>query len=175
MYDCIQAGKISSTLFDIYPPHRASNRARRARKPRRGHREIARAKPHSARSSSSPRPRRRARAASMVKTTCRNSPSVQRLPAERRLSCRKVKPLLPDFFYHSFGDIAMLEGALALWYLLTAASIVFMIYDLATNTPAMGVMKAAWVLITLYLGPIGLFVYLLSCRQPLPGTHDAFI
>jgi hypothetical protein len=69
----------------------------------------------------------------------------------------------------------MIEGALAVWYLLTAASIVFMVYDLATNTPAMGVMKAAWVLITLYLGPIGLFIYLLSCRQPLPGMHDAFI
>jgi Domain of unknown function (DUF4396) len=69
----------------------------------------------------------------------------------------------------------MIEGALLLWYLLTAASVAFMMYDLATNTPAMGVMKVAWVLIALYLGPIGLFVYLLSCRQPLPGTHDAFI
>jgi hypothetical protein len=39
----------------------------------------------------------------------------------------------------------MIEGALAVWYLLTAASMVFMVYDLATNTPAMGVMKAAWV------------------------------
>ncbi len=68
----------------------------------------------------------------------------------------------------------MIEGVLTVWYLLTAASIAFMVYDLATNTPAMNVMKAAWVLITLYLGPIGLFVYLLSCRQPLPGTHDTF-
>jgi len=68
----------------------------------------------------------------------------------------------------------MIEGALTVWYLLTAASIAFMLYDLATNTPAMDVMKVAWVLITLYLGPIGLFIYLLSCRQPLPGTHDAF-
>ncbi|MCI0598254.1 MAG: DUF4396 domain-containing protein [Beijerinckiaceae bacterium] len=73
-----------------------------------------------------------------------------------------------------FGEVAMVEGALAVWHLLTAASIAFMVYDLATNTPAMGVMKAAWILITLYLGPIGLFIYLLSCRQPMPGTHDAF-
>ena len=69
----------------------------------------------------------------------------------------------------------MIEGALLAWYLLTAASAAFMIYDLATNTPAMGVMKVAWVLIALYLGPIGLFIYLLTCRQPLPGLHDAFI
>ena len=69
----------------------------------------------------------------------------------------------------------MIEGALTIWHLLAAASIVFMVYDLATNTPSMNVMKVAWVLITLYLGPIGLFMYLLSCRQPMPGTHDAFI
>ena len=68
-----------------------------------------------------------------------------------------------------------LGGALWLWYILTAASVAFMVYDLATNTPAMGVMKAAWVLIALYLGPIGLAIYLLSCRQPLPGMHDAYI
>jgi len=68
-----------------------------------------------------------------------------------------------------------LSGALLLWYILTAASVAFMAYDLAVNTPAMGVMKAAWLLIALYLGPVGLAVYLLSCRQPLPGTHDAFI
>jgi hypothetical protein len=66
-------------------------------------------------------------------------------------------------------------GALALWYALTAASVVYIVYDLTTNTPAMGVMKVAWVLIALYLGPIGLVIYLLSCRQPLPDTHDAFI
>ena len=36
-------------------------------------------------------------------------------------------------------------------------------------------MKLAWFLVVLYTGPIGLFIYLLSCRQPLPGTHDAFI
>ncbi|MGH7800589.1 MAG: hypothetical protein ACREOW_08160 [Thermodesulfobacteriota bacterium] len=36
-------------------------------------------------------------------------------------------------------------------------------------------MKLAWVLIVLYTGPIGLFIYLLSCRQPMPGTHDQFI
>jgi hypothetical protein len=72
-------------------------------------------------------------------------------------------------------EVAMIDGALVVWYVLTAASIAVMAFDLATNTPAMGVMKAAWILIALYLGPIGLVVYLLSCRQPLPGTHDAFV
>jgi hypothetical protein len=73
------------------------------------------------------------------------------------------------------GDGTMIEGALLLWYLLTAGSLIFLIWDLQTNTPATWVMKLAWVLVVLYTGPIGLFIYLLSCRQPLPGTHDRFI
>jgi hypothetical protein len=52
---------------------------------------------------------------------------------------------------------------------------VFVIWDQAVNTPSVGVMKLAWVLVILYTGPIGLFVYLLACRQTLPGTHDAYI
>jgi hypothetical protein len=68
-----------------------------------------------------------------------------------------------------------IEGALAVWYLLTGASLVFLVWDLLTNTPTGRVMKLAWVLVVIYTGPVGLFLYLLSCRQPLPGTHDAFI
>ncbi len=68
-----------------------------------------------------------------------------------------------------------IEGALAVWYLLTGASLVFLVWDLLTNTPTGRVMKLAWVLVVIYTGPVGLFIYLLSCRQPLPGTHDAFI
>jgi len=66
-------------------------------------------------------------------------------------------------------------GVLLLWFILTAASLVLVIYDLEKNTPAMGVMKLAWGLIVLYTGPVGLFIYFLSCRQPMPGTHDAYI
>ncbi|MGH7575176.1 MAG: DUF4396 domain-containing protein [Longimicrobiales bacterium] len=69
----------------------------------------------------------------------------------------------------------MLDGVLLLWYLLTAGSLVFIVWDLETNTPVTWVMKLAWVLVVLYTGPVGLFIYLLACRQPLPGTHDAYI
>ena len=69
----------------------------------------------------------------------------------------------------------MISGMLLLWYILTAGSLIFLIWDLSHNTPTMGVMKLAWVLIVLYTGAIGLFIYLLSCRQPMPGTHDQFI
>ncbi len=69
----------------------------------------------------------------------------------------------------------MIDGFLLCWYLLTALSLLFLIYDQLTNTPSMRVMGLAWLLVILYTGPIGLFFYLVSCRQPLPDTHDAFI
>lgn len=66
-------------------------------------------------------------------------------------------------------------GVLLLWFILTGLSLIFLVYDLQTNTPSMGIMKLAWVLIVLYTGPVGLFIFFLSCRQPLPGTHDEYI
>ncbi|MCP4316481.1 MAG: DUF4396 domain-containing protein [Hyphomicrobiales bacterium] len=69
----------------------------------------------------------------------------------------------------------MIEGVILLWYVLTAGSLAFVIWDQLYNTPSTTVMKIAWVLVTFYTGPVGLFVYLLSCRQSLPGTHDAYI
>jgi len=72
-------------------------------------------------------------------------------------------------------DEGMIAGILLLWYILTAGSLVYVAYDFTTNTPMLGVMKLAWFLILIYTGPVGLFLYLTSCRQPLPGTHDAFI
>jgi hypothetical protein len=49
-------------------------------------------------------------------------------------------------------------------------------YDVGTGQPEiMGVMKVAWVLITLYLGPIGMILYLTSCREPAPGPHEQWV
>jgi hypothetical protein len=68
-----------------------------------------------------------------------------------------------------------LDGALILWFVMTALSVVFAAYDLAMRTPAMRVMKWGWILVILYTGPLGLFVYLLSCREPLAGTHAEYV
>lgn len=68
-----------------------------------------------------------------------------------------------------------IDGALWLWFALAFASVLYVAYDLATRTPEMTVMKWGWVLVTLYTGPIGLFVYLLSCREPLPRAHEQFV
>ncbi len=69
----------------------------------------------------------------------------------------------------------MITGIITVWFIFTALSILFVAYDLIMNTPAMGVMKPGWVLVVLYTGPVGLFIYLLSCREPLPETHERFV
>ncbi|MCL1124618.1 DUF4396 domain-containing protein [Shewanella surugensis] len=68
-----------------------------------------------------------------------------------------------------------LYGALILWFSLTFLSMIYVLWDQFTNTPSMRIMTFAWVLIILYTGPLGLFFYFLSCRQPLEGKHDEFI
>lgn len=77
-----------------------------------------------------------------------------------------METLIPD---------SILGGVLLLWFILTALSLIYLVYDLHTNTPSMGIMKLAWFLIVLYTGPVGLFIFFLTCRQPLPGTHDEYI
>ncbi len=69
----------------------------------------------------------------------------------------------------------MIDGVLLLWFLLTAGSLIFVVWDQFTNTPSMRIMTLAWALVILYTGPLGLFLYLLSCRQPMKDTHDQFI
>ena len=68
----------------------------------------------------------------------------------------------------------MIDGVIVLWFLLAFLSLAFVLFDSLTNSPVSWVQKLAWLLVTLYTGPVGLFFYLLSCRRPLPGTHDLF-
>lgn len=70
------------------------------------------------------------------------------------------------------GDI--LEGAMIVWFTLTFFSVVFVVWDSAFNGVTSWVQRIAWILVTVYTGPVGAFFYLLTCRRPVPGTHDAF-
>lgn len=36
-------------------------------------------------------------------------------------------------------------------------------------------MRWAFVLFTAYTGPIGVFLYVLGCREPLPGRHSSYV
>jgi hypothetical protein len=73
------------------------------------------------------------------------------------------------------GPLAWIDVVLLGWFVLAALSAVYVAWDAATNNPEMTVMKWGWVLVTLYLGPIALLLYVLSCKEPRPGTHEEFV
>ncbi len=68
----------------------------------------------------------------------------------------------------------MLNGVILLWYVLTAMAVAFVAIDIRTS-PVSLVMKWAFVLFTAYTGPIGAFLYVLGCREPLPGRHAEYV
>src|SRR5664280_2696704 len=68
----------------------------------------------------------------------------------------------------------MLNGIMLLWFLLTAMAVMFVAIDIR-STPESPVLKWGFVLLTAYTGPIGAFLYVLGCREPLPGLHERYI
>lgn len=68
-----------------------------------------------------------------------------------------------------------MQTFLIIWFSLTALSVAYVTYDLIVRTPEMKVMKWGWIMVTLYTGIFGAIVYILSCREPSPGTHEKFV
>ncbi len=68
----------------------------------------------------------------------------------------------------------MLDGVILLWFILTAMSLAFVVYDIR-NTPESIVLKWGFILLVAYTGPIGLFLYVVGCREPLPGLHERYV
>ncbi|MCB1489987.1 MAG: DUF4396 domain-containing protein [Bauldia sp.] len=68
----------------------------------------------------------------------------------------------------------IIDGVMLLWFGLTALSVLFVTIDIR-NTPESVVMKWGFVLFTLYAGPFGAFLYVLGCREPLPGMHEQYV
>ncbi len=50
-------------------------------------------------------------------------------------------------------------------------AVIFVAWDIQ-STPESPVLKAGFVLLTCYTGPFGAFLYVLGCREPLPGLHE---
>lgn len=69
----------------------------------------------------------------------------------------------------------MLNGVILLWYLLTVPSVIFVAIDIWRSTPEAKVLKWAFIILTLFTGPIGAFFYVLGCREPLAGTHEQYV
>lgn len=62
------------------------------------------------------------------------------------------------------------------WFALAGLSTLYVAWDnFVGKNPEETVMKWGWVLITLYMGPIGLTPYVLTDKEPRPGTHEEFI
>lgn len=68
----------------------------------------------------------------------------------------------------------MLDGVMLLWFILVSISVVFVAIDIR-NTPESVVLKWGFILLTLYTGPFGAFLYALGCREPLPGLHERYV
>jgi hypothetical protein len=69
----------------------------------------------------------------------------------------------------------MLDGAMLLWWILTVPSFLFVVIDIWRSTPESPVLKWAFVILTAFTGPLGAFFYVFGCREPIRGTHDAYI
>jgi hypothetical protein len=55
------------------------------------------------------------------------------------------------------------------------ASTVYVGIDQYRNNPEPVVMKWGFILVTLYMGPLGLLLYVLADKEPRPGTHEVFV
>lgn len=65
--------------------------------------------------------------------------------------------------------------ALAVWFSLAALSTAYVAWDQLRHNPEPMVMKWGFILVTLYLGPVGLLLYVMADKEPAPGTHEEFI
>src|SRR5215216_4020839 len=70
--------------------------------------------------------------------------------------------------------IQPIDYFLVAWFALAAASTLTVAVDQYRNNPEPVVMKWGFILVTLYLGPIGLLLYVLADKEPRPGEHEEF-
>jgi hypothetical protein len=67
-----------------------------------------------------------------------------------------------DIFVYAWLTVAVLSAAYVAW-------------DQFTGNPEPAVMKWGFVLVTLYMGPIGLLLYVMADKEPRPGHHEEFV
>lgn len=82
---------------------------------------------------------------------------------------------MTDLRLGPWGPFAWIDLIVLGWFAATAASVAYVTWDAVRNNPEMKVMKVGWILVTIYLGPLGLGLYVLSCKEPAPGAHERFI
>jgi hypothetical protein len=70
--------------------------------------------------------------------------------------------------------IQPIDYFLVVWFVLAGASTAYVAWDQYRNNPEPVVMKWGFILVTLYMGPIGLLLYVLADKEPRPGEHESF-
>ena len=63
---------------------------------------------------------------------------------------------------------------LIVWFVLATASTAYVAFDQFNGNPEPTVMKWGFILVTLYMGPFGLLLYVLADKEPRPGEHEQF-
>ncbi len=71
--------------------------------------------------------------------------------------------------------IQPIDYFLLVWFVLAGASTLYVGIDQYRNNPEPAVMKWGFILVTLYMGPLGLLLYVMADKEPRPGEHEAFI
>ncbi|TCU07039.1 multicopper oxidase [Rhizobium sullae] len=71
--------------------------------------------------------------------------------------------------------IQPVDYLLVVWFLLAALSTAYVAWDQFRNNPEPAIMKWGFILVTLYLGPVGLLLYVLTDKEPRPYTHEEFV
>ena len=67
-----------------------------------------------------------------------------------------------------------LGSVVILWWILSLLSVLFIVFDWP-HAPIDTTMHMAFLLVTIFMGPLGLVLYILTVREPLPGTHRQYI
>ena len=73
------------------------------------------------------------------------------------------------------GRLAWIDVILLGWFVLVLISVAFVAWDAFRKLPEPGVIKWAWVLTSLYVGPVAAVFYVLADKEPKPGEHARFV
>jgi FtsP/CotA-like multicopper oxidase with cupredoxin domain len=71
--------------------------------------------------------------------------------------------------------IQPIDYFLVAWFLIAFASAAYVAWDQFRNNPEPVVMKWGFILVTMYMGPLGLLLYVLADKEPRPGEHEQFV
>jgi manganese oxidase len=70
--------------------------------------------------------------------------------------------------------IQPIDYFLVCWFILAGLSTLYVAFDQFRNNPEPTVMRWGFILVSLYMGPLGLLLYVLADKEPRPGEHEQF-